>query len=297
MNANPLHLPQTATMIAASLLFGTAHAQAPAAPMVTKPLATGVYLIQGGASGDGNSAFILGHDGVIAIDTKGTPESGREMLAQIAAITPKPVTHVILTHSDEDHVDGLGGFPKGLTIIAQRNCRTEMQTEATGREAFLVDYLPTQLVDKHESLRIDGVRLELFHTAPAHTSGDLVIYLPDQKIVFTGDLVSPRFPFPIIHLAKHGTSAGWIETMQAVVKLDSDLFVVGHGDPQPKSVLVKRLADTEARRAAIQKAVTDGQSLAEMQKSFGEDHPPPRPPGTPAFPTFTETVYQELTRP
>ena len=70
-----------------------------------------------------------------------------------------------------------------------------------------------------ETLKFDGVRVTLLHWAPAHTSGDLVVYLPDQKIVFTGDIVAMQRPDPLIHPEKNGLSEGWIETAKGMVKL------------------------------------------------------------------------------
>jgi glyoxylase-like metal-dependent hydrolase (beta-lactamase superfamily II) len=95
------------------------------------------------------------------------------------------------------------------------------------------------------------VNEELYHRAPAHTSGDLVVYLPSQKIVFTGDIIAMTFPDPLIHLQKNGSSEGWITTTKGIVGLDSDQFVPGHGDVQTKAAIQKRLADAEAKRAKI----------------------------------------------
>src|ERR1700722_3630973 len=123
-----------------------AHAQQTPAPLVVKPLSGGVYWTQGGAGA--NTGFIVGDNGVIVIDAKTTPDSAMAVLAEIAKITPKPVTHVILTHSDGDHVNGLAGFPKGLTIIAQENCKKEMEGSTSSRNPAPQDHLPTQTVDK-----------------------------------------------------------------------------------------------------------------------------------------------------
>src|SRR3984893_9003514 len=95
------------------------------APIVTHALNGGVYWIEGGVGS--NSGVVIGKDGVIVIDAKQTPESGKAVMAEVATLTPKPVTHVILTHSNFDHTDGLPGFPKGLTIIAQDNCKKQME--------------------------------------------------------------------------------------------------------------------------------------------------------------------------
>src|SRR6202020_513664 len=94
-------------------------------PLSVKPLNGDVYWTQGGAGG--NTGIIVGKDGVIVVDAKTTPASSKDVQAEIAKITPKPVTTAIITHSDGDHVNGLAAFPDGLTIIAQENCKKEME--------------------------------------------------------------------------------------------------------------------------------------------------------------------------
>ncbi|HTR39334.1 MAG TPA: MBL fold metallo-hydrolase [Bryobacteraceae bacterium] len=83
-----------------------------------------VYWVGGGG---GNSGVIIGDKGVIVVDAKTTPAGGKELLEDIAKITPKPVITVILTHSDGDHVNGLAAFPEGITIIAQENNKKEQE--------------------------------------------------------------------------------------------------------------------------------------------------------------------------
>src|SRR3989442_8846685 len=151
-----------------------------------KPLTGGVYWTQGGAGG--NTGIIVGKDGVIVIDAKTTPASAKEMLAEIAKITPKPVTTVILTHSDGDHVNGLAAFPAGLTIISQESCKKEMEASASSRNPAPQDRLPNKTVANKENLTINGVNLNLLHYAPGHTNGELMVYLPEQKIELTGDI-------------------------------------------------------------------------------------------------------------
>ena len=283
--------------IGAITLFGTvAEAQAPApAPFMTHQLKPNVYWIEGGG---GNSTVIVGDKGVIVVDAKTTAAGGKELLDDIAKITPKPVTTVILTHSDGDHVNGLASFPSGITIIAQENDKKEQQAAlaAAGRGAPPADHLPTQVVSKNkENLKIDGVKLELLHWAPAHTSGDLVVYLPDQKIVATGDIIA-GLGDPLIHREKNGSSEGWITTTKGIVALNADEFVPGHGDIQTKTAIQKRLSDTEAKREKIKELVAQGKSLDEIRAAVGD--PPPnqgRGGRGPNFASFTEVVYQELT--
>ena len=92
-----------------------AYAQAPApVPFTAHQLTPNVYWIEGGG---GNSGVIVGDKGVIIVDAKTTLAGGKELLDNVAKITPKPVTTVILTHSDGDHVNGLAAFPTGIKII------------------------------------------------------------------------------------------------------------------------------------------------------------------------------------
>ena len=287
-----------ASIVGFCALAVPAGAQGPPAPapVTVKPLNGDVYWTQGGSGS--NTGFIVGTNGVFVVDAKQTVDSAKETLADIAKVTPKPVTDVIITHSDGDHVNGLAGFPMGLTIIAQENCKKEMEASLNNPQgAAPRDYMPTKTVDKKESLKIDGVSVTLLHWAPAHTSGDLVVYLPAQKIVFTGDIVAAQMPYPLIHLEKNGTSLGWIETMKGILALDADSFVPGHGDLQTRADLEKRLADAQTRRAKIQEMVAQGKSLDDVKQALGETAAPAPAGGRgPRFASFTEVVYQELTK-
>jgi len=281
----------------ACLFVSVAAAQAPPpAPFTTHQLKPNVYWIEGGG---GNSGVIVGDKGVIIVDAKTTPAGGKELLDDVAKITPKPVTTVILTHSDGDHVNGLASFPAGVKIIAHENNKKEQDAalSAGGRGAPPAEHLPNQLVTKNkENLKIDGVRIELLHWAPAHTSGDLVVYLPSEKIVFTGDIIAAQLPDPLIHLEKHGSSEGWIATTKGIVALNADQFVPGHGIVQTKADVQKRLADAEAKREKIKSLVAQGKSLEEIRSEVGDPSPAAGRGGRgPAFPTFTEVVYRELT--
>ncbi len=283
------------TLTCLSALASLAVAQQPIAPLVVKPLKGGVYWTAGGAGG--NTGFIIGQNSVTVIDAKTTPESAKEMLAEIAKITPKPVKTVILTHSDLDHVNGLAGFPKDVKVIAHENNKKEQEValKAGGVRAPPADYLPAQVTTKErENLTIDGVRLTLIHVGPAHTSGDLAIYLPSQKIVFGGDLILNR-PEPLLHPEKNSSSEGWIRFVKTLVALDADTFVAGHGDLQTKADVQTKLKVAEEKRAKVKAMVAEGKSLDDIKKSLGEVSAPAQP-GAPQFASFTEVVYQELTK-
>src|SRR3989442_11632432 len=135
--------------------------QAPAPPPITmKMLKPDVWAGMGGAGG--NSTIIIGKTGVIVVDAKQTEAGAKDLLAEVAKITPKPVTTAIITHSDGDHVNGLAAFPAGIKIIAHANNKKEQEAAlaAGGRGAPPADRLPNQVVAKNkETMTIDGVKL------------------------------------------------------------------------------------------------------------------------------------------
>jgi cyclase len=283
----------SAIAVAVIAITSLANAQQQPPPLSVKQLKPDVYWTQGGAGG--NTGIIIGKDGVIVIDAKTTAASAKDMLAQIAKITPKPVTTVILTHSDGDHVNGLAAFPSGLTIISQENCKKEMQASVGSRNPAPQDRLPNKTVATKENVTINGVKLNLLHYANAHTSGDLMVYLPEQKIVFTGDIIATNQPYTLIHAEKNGSSEGWIQTVKGLTGLNADTYVPGHGDLQTKAEVQQRLTKVQARREEIKKLVAQGKSLDQVKQALGETDTAPAP-GAPQFPSFTTVVYNELTK-
>lgn len=269
--------------------------QAPQPVTVTK-IKDNLYWARGGAGS--NDGIIVGKDGVILVDTKTTPDSEKEVLAEVAKITPKMINTVIITHSDGDHVNGLAALPSGLTIIAQENCKKEMEASASSRNPAPQDRLPTKTYDKTDKLNIDGVKIQLYHWAPAHTSGDTVVYLPDDKVVFGGDLLVTNRPDTGIHLEKNGSAAGWIENAKGMLKLDADTYLTGHGDMMTKADVQKKLDLIQGKYDKIKAMVAEGKSLDEIKMSFGEPTAPapPNANGTPAQATLTEVIYKEVAK-
>jgi cyclase len=266
-------------------------------PLTVHQLNQNVSWVEGAG---GNSVIIIGTNGVIVVDTKTTASAGAELVADVAKITPKPITTAIVTHSDGDHVNGLASFPAGITIIAQENCKTEMQAASGSPEGVaLADHMPNRVVTKNsENATIDGVHLRFLHFVPAHTSGDLMVYLPDDKIMLTGDIVVAQSPYPLIHAEKNGSSEGWITTVKGILATDAMTFVPGHGPVQTREDLQKRLADTIARRDQIKALVAQGKSLDEVRQALNETPPPAFPgagPGPGLF-DFTAVIYSEATK-
>jgi glyoxylase-like metal-dependent hydrolase (beta-lactamase superfamily II) len=250
-------------------------------PITMKQLKPDVWVGLGGAGG--NSTIIIGRTSVIVVDAKQTEAGAKDLLAEIAKVTSKPVSTAIITHSDGDHVNGLVAFPAGVKVIAHENNKKEQQTAlaAGGRGAPPADRLPNQVTTKtKEAITIDGVKLDLYHWAPAHTSGDLVVYLPDQKICSTGDIIvtNRADDNPNIHFEKNGSTEGWITNVKGMIGLNAETYVTGHGDLLTKADLQRKLDATVARRAKVAAMIKQGKSLDEIKTAL----PDAPAPGTPA---------------
>jgi cyclase len=285
------------TALAAFVSFATlAGAQQQPQPLKVTKIRDNVYWIQGGVGS--NDGIIVGTTGVVVVDTKTTTDSETGVIAEIAKITPKAVNTAIITHSDGDHVNGLAAFPTGLTIIAQENCKKEMEASAGSRNPAPQDRLPTKTYDKTDQLTIDGVHIRLYHWAPGHTSGDTIVYLPDEKIVFGGDLLVTNRPDTTIHMEKNGSAAGWIENAKGMLGLDSDTYLTGHGEMMTKADVQKKLDFIQDKYDKIKAMAMQGKSLDEIKTSLGEPTaaPPPNPNGAPPVATLTEVIYKEVSK-
>jgi cyclase len=279
-----------------AVLATAAAAQQQPPPLKVANIKDNIYWTQGGAGG--NTGIIVGKTSVIVVDTKTTVDSSKAVQAEIAKITPKPVKTAFITHSDGDHVNGLAGFPPGLTIITQENCKQEIIASASSRNPSPQDRLPTKTVGTKAKMTIDGVHVRLFHWAPGHTSGDLIVFFPDQKVVFGGDLLVTNRPDTLIHPEKHGSAEGWIENVKGMIALNADTYVTGHGDLMTKDDVKKKLALIQDKWDKVKAMAAEGKSLDDIKTSFGESTAPPKPNAQGVLPaaTLTEVMYNEATK-
>lgn len=184
-----------------------------------------------------NSTAIIGDKGVILIDTGFSDEIGEHLKRAVAQITPKPVTHVINTQHHGDHVLGNSAF-KDASIISSALCRklvdeagpewVVLLEEATERKfPHTKPVLPTVTYATQTQTErvIDGVRLVLWVPKGSHTAGDLMVYLPEERVLVSGDIlvhnITPNF--------QDGFIKDWIETLSQVVALNPKTIVPGHG--------------------------------------------------------------------
>jgi cyclase len=261
-------------------------------PLTIQPITFGLLLVKGGSGA--NSGLLVGDKEIFAIDAKMSPESVQAMLDEIKKTVPYPVTKIILTHSDADHVNGLPGFPRGLPIIAQEEVKADMIKAAADLPA-LQDYLPTVVFKDELKLKSGKTTVVLRSYGPAHTNGDTVVYVDRDRTAFVGDLVFVGRD-PLIHRSKHGSSFGLVKTLKAILdhRPHVETFIPGHGDMVTRTEVETLIRSIETKQARIKALIADGKSLEEIKKFFKvEDRPTAS--GRPQFMSLVEVIYLDLT--
>jgi cyclase len=261
-------------------------------PLTIQKIRGNVYFAMGGAGA--NCGFVVGDKDVLVIDSKMTADSSRQMLAEIGKITPLPVRTLALTHSDADHVNGLGAFPAGLKIYGHARTKKDME-EAFGKDAALkplLAYLPNEIVADTLEFKLGADTVRLLYFGPAHTSGDMVVYLPAEKTAFVGDLLFVGRD-PLIHRQKGGNSFGLVKNLKGLLALDADTYLSGHAAPLKKADIETLVKSIEEKQAKVQTLLKEGKSFDEIKKAFGITDQPG--PGGMRWPSLVEVIFQELT--
>jgi glyoxylase-like metal-dependent hydrolase (beta-lactamase superfamily II) len=249
-----------------------------------------IYIVKGGMA---NTGFVVGEKEVAAIDAEMTADQAQKMIEEIKKVAPKPLTKLILTHSDGDHVNGLTGFPKGLEIISSSVAKKEMEDALKAPNSQgLQPYLPTRTFTEKLDIDLGSEHIQLLHFGPAHTSGDTVVFFPARKLAFVGDLVFIGRD-PLIHRYKGGTSSGLIKTLQALLALNVDRYVPGHGNIVTKSDVEAELKSLQEKQDKIKSLIQQGKALGEVKAAFGIPDTPAKPGGM-SFPSLVEVIYLEL---
>jgi cyclase len=279
----------TITLLFSLTLLSAGFSQQPSA-ITAEKITDNIFIVKGGLA---NTGFVVGAKEVAAIDAEMTADQAQKMTDEIKKVTPKPLTKIILTHSDADHVDGLAGFPKGLEIISSAGAKKEMEEAVKAPNAqALQPYLPTKTFGEKMDLEIAPERIQLLHFGPAHTSGDIIVFSPARKLAFVGDLVFIGRD-PLIHRVKGGTSTGLIKTLGELLKLGADKYVPGHGNIVGKSDIEAEMKSLQEKQEKVKSLIREGKSLDEIKTAFGIPVTVAKPGGF-SFPSLVEVMYLEL---
>ena len=165
------------------------------------------------------SLFVVGTDGVLIADGQSSPEGTQQLLDAIATVTPKPVKWYIVASDHGDHTAGNSVLPKDITYIVTPASKAAM---ARMKNAVVP---PTAMTGDRQTINVGGIEVQAIYAGRAHTGGDLLVYLPKEKILFMSEVYLNRV-FPAMRSAY---PTEWVSVIDKALKMDVILFVPGHG--------------------------------------------------------------------
>jgi len=234
-----------------------------------------LYVLRGGGS---NTAAFITAGGVVLVDTK-LPRWGQPTLDKLRAITDKPVTTIINTHTHFDHVGGNVEFPATVEVVAHENTATlmrEMRPVTGGPEQPQIFKehngrgLPTRTFKEHMTLGRGSEQIELHYFGRAHTGGDAWVVFSALRVMHTGD-VFPQKGIPLIDPSNGGSGVEYPETIARVVKglPNVDTIITGHY-PSTLTIADLRLYGEFTREIveAVQAAKRSGRTIDDVVQTW-----------------------------
>lgn len=192
------------------------------------------------AEGDPNTGIIIGDDCVMVADTQATPAMAADVIRRIREVTDKPIKYVLLSHYHAVRVLGASAYG-AQHIIASEDTRDLIvergqfdKDSEIGRFPRLFQNLesvpagltwPTLTFNKKMTLWLGSVEVQLLQLGRGHTKGDTVAWLPQEKILFSGDLVE----FDATPYAGDAYFTDWPQTLDNIAALKPEMLVPGRG--------------------------------------------------------------------
>ncbi len=192
------------------------------------------------AEGDPNSGVIIGDDSVMVIEAQATPRLAEKVIEKVRSVTDKPITHLVLTHYHAVRVLGASAFNAPQVIMSekaramvvergQEDWDSEFQRFPRlfeGHESIPGLTWPTTTFNDRMTVYLGNRRVDLMRLGRAHTAGDIVAYVPDANVMFTGDIVE----YKSACYCGDGHFHDWPKTLEAVRWFDVDAIAPGRGD-------------------------------------------------------------------
>ena len=207
----------------------------------------------------------------------------------VDGFTNKPVTYLVNTHSDGDHINGNEFFPKEVIIIGHENCRAEFfhpgrdGTPSKWSDEKLLRFVPRLTFNDRMQLHLGSKTVELYYFGVGHTTGDIVVYFPEEKTAFIGDQVFFGRP-QLIHSYKGGNSFEHVKTTERMLEtLDATRFCSGHAEVKSREDIEQHLEEIKTLQQKIKTLVTEGKTLEETQAAFKTEEG-----------RLVESIYNEL---
>ena len=236
-------------------------------------LAEGVYAYT--TEGDPNTGIIIGDDDVMVIDTQATPDMAQDVIRRIREVTDKPIRYVVLSHYHAVRVMGASAYGPEHIISSQATYdliveRGQFDFDSeVGRFPRLFQGVesvpgltwPSLTFETSMTLWMGKRRVELMHLGRGHTKGDIVVWLPEEKILFSGDLVE----YGATPYTGDAYLSDWPQTLANLRQLGAEKLVPGRGDA------LKTPETVEAAIAGTQDFLTQMFDSVKQARAAGKD--------------------------
>ena len=182
------------------------------------------------------SLIVVTAEGVLVADGQESPEETQRLVDTVAGITEQPITHVIVASDHGDHTGGNSAFPAEARFFAHPASAAILEVIAANPirpESAPPVVLPTDIVDEDTVLELGGREIHVRHLGRAHTGGDLVVYLPDEKVLFMSETYLKHI-FPAMRSAY---PSEWVAMLDRALEMDVDVYVPGHGVMESPAIL------------------------------------------------------------
>ena len=231
-----------------------------------------------------NSGVILTASGAIVVDSGGSYAVGRLMVQKIKEITDKPIIAVFNSHIHGDHWLGNSAiresFPNAKFYAHKKAIQRLKSGEAenwldimqkmVGKKAAGLTFIPDQALEGGENIKIDNLGLKIHHTGHAHTDSDIMVEVPGNRLLFTGDvveygrLVSSDVP-------RDFNAKGQIEAIKFILNLPIDIYVPGHGETGGKEIPEAALKFLQLFYESVERNYNAGLADYEMKEQVSKD--------------------------
>ncbi len=231
----------------------------PTPPLALVKIADDLFSIEGSG---GNVAVYLTSEGAIVIDDK-FERQHEEILANVKKLTDKPVKYLINTHHHGDHTGGNAKMlGTGVEILLHKNARANM---IKGKQPGI----PRITFADEATLTLGGQEVQAHYFGRGHTNGDAVIVFPARRTIHTGDLMANATP--LIDYNNGGSVLEYTKTLDAILKLDFDTVIPGHGSVQKKSDLQAYRDNFAKLQSAARDQIRQGRSREEIGKFMADN--------------------------
>ena len=254
-----------------------------------------------------NLGLVVTPAGALLIDSGASFQGARQIHEAVRGVTAQPVRWVINTGSQDHRWLGNDYFQaQGAELIAHAGAEADLRERGNDQLQALravlgtkadgtVPVLPTRWLQRSdERLELGGVVIELKHRGGAHTPGDLLVWLPAQRVLFSGDTVYVDRLLGVLPVSR---SKAWLETFGAIEALNPERIVPGHGRVCTLDQAQRETRDyLLALRTHMKRAVDDGQDISVAVKAFDTRPWLHMQNSTELMPGNASRVYLELER-